>query len=90
MAYASHLYRDPMEIVAGRQAREQRKPKPESVRERIQNSPLTDFPRRWLDAAAPAPWSHARQAAEALFRGEMLPESPSVARRAAEELFDPA
>ena len=86
-----------MEILSAKQAREQRQPKPESrlrpgrTQEKVANSSLPDFPRRWLEASAPEPWSPARQAAEALFRGADLPsERPSNARQAAEQLFEPA
>lgn len=81
MAYASHLYGDPMTIAAGNQARERRQAA-EPRRQPVKNSPLPEFPRRWESAeglphkpleaflteeSQPRPWSEARKALEALF-----------------------
>lgn len=70
-----------MDVYAAKQAREQRQ-----EQQRVQNSPLPEFPRRWLESVEA--WSPARQAAEALFSGAADERTaPSPARVAAEKLF---
>lgn len=83
MALASSQYRDPMEVAAANQARERRQ-----QRERIANSPLPEYPRRWIKTEAKEGWSAARERAEALFT-DAPEETPaqSAARVAAEALF---
>jgi hypothetical protein len=90
MALASLAYRDPMEVYAAKQAREQRRNRAALPRTsaKVANSPLPEFPRRWADDERPAAWSEARRAAEALFTDEPTDKAmPSVARLVAESLF---
>jgi hypothetical protein len=75
--------RDPMDAYAEKQSRERRQ-----EQQRVQNSPLPEFPRRWADPEPAPAWSKARERAEALFSGKAVEtEAQSAARIAAEALF---
>jgi hypothetical protein len=78
MALASRAYRDPMEILSAKQSRENRQ-----QRERVTNSPLPEFPRRWIE---PEVKRQTKSFAEFLAE-ETAPKPRSAAWEALESLF---
>lgn len=79
MALPSHMYGDPMNIVAGNQSRERRQ-----ERQPVKNSPLPEFPRRWENE-----WSApSHKALETFLAEEGQPRKRSAAWLALEALFE--
>ncbi|SDH10097.1 hypothetical protein SAMN05216466_107100 [Paraburkholderia phenazinium] len=77
MALSSHLYGDPMDILAAKQARERRQ-----ERQPVQNSPLPEYPRRWESEPTPP-----HKPLEQWLAEEGQPRKRSAAWMALEELF---